>query len=182
MSSEHRVPNKTNYILTMPEAKSTNCTASEANSPAAQAASILQSAPLLATKLARALFAPVAESDRALAEVIKFLTLAAETTHAPLNPSARVDVAWHEFILFTRTYSEFCQQQFGKYIHHEPSTNHELNSNQYAETIKRYRERFGQPPTDFWGGTEVTAAGSPTSSNPASNRPAAFCGNCESDS
>lgn len=135
------------------------------NEPAELAATILNATPLLRTKLARALFCPAAEADRALTEVIKFLTLVAETADGPLTPSARVDLAWHEFILFTRTYSSYCDRQFGKLIHHEPSANHEQNSSQYAVTLQCYRERFGDPPGDFWGGSKLATA---------------FCGNCES--
>ena len=35
-------------------------------------------------------------------------------------PSQAVDVAWHEFILFTREYHEFCERAFGYYLHHTP--------------------------------------------------------------
>jgi len=36
-------------------------------------------------------------------------------------PSQAVDVVWHEFILFTRIYEDFCKQGFGKYLHHTPA-------------------------------------------------------------
>ncbi|MFZ1325177.1 MAG: hypothetical protein WAT67_03980 [Candidatus Contendobacter sp.] len=36
-------------------------------------------------------------------------------------PSQVVDVAWHEFILFTREYTQFCKKAFGKYLHHTPA-------------------------------------------------------------
>ncbi|MDH5654238.1 MAG: hypothetical protein OEZ39_20480 [Gammaproteobacteria bacterium] len=36
-------------------------------------------------------------------------------------PSQVVDVAWHEFILFTREYQEFCHQAFGRFLHHTPA-------------------------------------------------------------
>jgi len=36
-------------------------------------------------------------------------------------PSQVVDVAWHEFILFTRQYKEFCNKGFGKFLHHTPA-------------------------------------------------------------
>ncbi|MEJ2231840.1 MAG: hypothetical protein P8X46_11745, partial [Nitrospirales bacterium] len=36
-------------------------------------------------------------------------------------PSQVVDVAWHDFILSTRTYQEFCQKAFGRYLHHTPA-------------------------------------------------------------
>ena len=36
-------------------------------------------------------------------------------------PSQVVDVAWHEFILFTKLYEEFCKRGMGKFIHHTPA-------------------------------------------------------------
>ena len=36
-------------------------------------------------------------------------------------PSQVVDVAWHEFILFTRNYQHFCNQALGRFLHHTPA-------------------------------------------------------------
>ncbi len=36
-------------------------------------------------------------------------------------PSQVVDDAWHEFILFTRQYQEFCWRGFGRFLHHTPA-------------------------------------------------------------
>ncbi len=36
-------------------------------------------------------------------------------------PSQVVDVAWHEFILFTRGYQSFCHKAFGRFLHHTPT-------------------------------------------------------------
>lgn len=36
-------------------------------------------------------------------------------------PSQVVDVAWHEFILFTRAYQAFCDQALGRFLHHTPT-------------------------------------------------------------
>jgi hypothetical protein len=36
-------------------------------------------------------------------------------------PSAVVDDAWHEFILSTREYREFCRRALGRYLDHTPS-------------------------------------------------------------
>lgn len=36
-------------------------------------------------------------------------------------PSQAVDVAWHEFILFTRHYHYFCNKALGRYLHHTPA-------------------------------------------------------------
>lgn len=36
-------------------------------------------------------------------------------------PSQAVDDAWHEFILFTRNYAQFCQRALGRFLHHVPA-------------------------------------------------------------
>lgn len=36
-------------------------------------------------------------------------------------PSQVVDVAWHEFILFTRVYHSFCKKALGRFLHHTPT-------------------------------------------------------------
>ena len=36
-------------------------------------------------------------------------------------PSQVVDDLWHEFILYTKNYEQFCQKAFGRYMHHTPA-------------------------------------------------------------
>lgn len=36
-------------------------------------------------------------------------------------PSQAVDVAWHEFILFTKLYERFCKHAFTTFLHHTPA-------------------------------------------------------------
>src|SRR5262245_30488380 len=36
-------------------------------------------------------------------------------------PSQVVDDLWHEFILYTRQYQQFCAQAFGHFMHHTPA-------------------------------------------------------------
>lgn len=36
-------------------------------------------------------------------------------------PSQVVDVAWHEFILFTRAYEQFSKKAIGRFLHHTPT-------------------------------------------------------------
>src|SRR5688572_9931032 len=59
------------------------------------------------------------EVKELLIEVVRFLYLIHDTKQR-LTPSKIVDDAWHEFILFTRYYMGFCDEQFGQYIHHHP--------------------------------------------------------------
>jgi len=37
-------------------------------------------------------------------------------------PSTLVDDLWHEFMLHTREYAEFCDAAFGRFLHHQPET------------------------------------------------------------
>lgn len=150
--------------------------------PLQQAAELLQELPILRVKLGRALFCSPADCQKVLSEVIKFLTLAAECTGEQITPSARVDLAWHEFILFTRSYSKFCEQNYGKMIHHEPSDDRHKNSRQYVETLRRYRNRFGPPPHEYWVvDWQLSDHADPGVQGNASGR-TAHCGNCESES
>ena len=36
-------------------------------------------------------------------------------------PSQVADDLWHEFILYTKNYDEFCRQAFGRFLHHTPA-------------------------------------------------------------
>ena len=36
-------------------------------------------------------------------------------------PSQVVDDLWHEFILYTRAYEDFCENAFGRFFHHTPA-------------------------------------------------------------
>jgi|SRR5579862_1952074 len=49
----------------------------------------------------------------------RFLDRAATTSSVPPHD---VDAAWHEFILHTRLYQEFCLDRYGHFIHHCPTS------------------------------------------------------------
>lgn len=38
------------------------------------------------------------------------------------SPTERQDDGWHEFLMFTRDYQQFCYRYFGTFIHHQPFT------------------------------------------------------------
>jgi Uncharacterized conserved protein len=45
-----------------------------------------------------------------------------------------IDQCWHEFILMTEMYTTFCEQYFGRYIHHPPPMD------KYARNSKEHSE------------------------------------------
>jgi hypothetical protein len=87
------------------------------------------------------------ELDGAGVELIKFLCLCAESD-VPLAPSAIIDDFWHEFILHTRDYAEFCASTLGTFVHHVPSTAPDPTS--YRHTLERMSARFGNVNARFW--------------------------------
>jgi len=73
--------------------------------------------------------------------------------------SLRVDDVWHQFVLFTRQYIEFCNRYYGTYLSHSPSNAPEspkMNPGltapvaTFAEFRDRYEELFGEPLPDCW--------------------------------
>ncbi len=46
-----------------------------------------------------------------------------------MTPTPTIDKGWHEFILFTREYAQFCQTHFGELIHHVPDIHSLVNVN-----------------------------------------------------
>lgn len=127
--------------------------------PQKLARSVLAQHPALAQKIAKATLASVADVEHGLEEAIKFLSLASEHSASECTPSQRVDLVWHEFILFTRLYANFCQQHFGKYIHHEPAADGKACSTAYEHTLELYLQRFGQPDPAWWNVKSKEQAG-----------------------
>lgn len=116
----------------------------------AQADRMLVELPVLSSKILQHKELKDLSEKLVLAEVLKFLNLVGES-NTKLTPSLRVDLAWHEFILCTRLYHEYCQKQFGRYIHHHPGGEKKENENNYKMTLSLYKEQFGTPPFDYWG-------------------------------
>ena len=60
--------------------------------------------------------------ERVLLGLKEYLALCLDGRDMALGmPSKAVDIAWHEFILYTRDYSYFCQRAYGHYLHHTPN-------------------------------------------------------------
>ena len=62
----------------------------------------------------------VTEADRIITDTISFLTVCAANPHEQFRPSKQVDLGWHQFILNTHDYAEFCDRIAGRFIHHVP--------------------------------------------------------------
>ncbi|HEU4791519.1 MAG TPA: hypothetical protein VFS71_17660 [Flavobacterium sp.] len=74
-----------------------------------------------------------------------------------------IDEMWHNFLVFTKDYNEFCQSNFGCYIHHQPTTKKERENwnkdsskslSDYKETLKKQYEliydQLGEETLNKW--------------------------------
>jgi hypothetical protein len=111
-------------------------------------------APLLIDKLVRSgLAEDVTRAELLFLEVKKYLFLASgHDGHMPMT-SSLVDAAWHQFILYTSEYSEFCQAVFGEYQHHSPRAARVADEPGPVVTartlVDNYHRQFGPLP-DVW--------------------------------
>jgi len=72
---------------------------------------------------------PREEAEDLFVETLRWLWLCAHADGDPRAPKlfvddclAMLDEMWHTFVLFTREYTQFCDEYLGGYIHHVPTT------------------------------------------------------------
>ncbi|MFH8695545.1 glycine-rich domain-containing protein [Streptomyces chartreusis] len=115
-------------------------------------------APFVIEKLVKDHIVDTPEEGQALFEEVKrYLVLASVSGEAawPMY-SLRVDEAWHQFILFTRQYMEFCHKYFGRYMPHNPSNSPTDGQEKPAAATSfrlfadRYKELFVTPLPNIW--------------------------------
>ncbi|MGB1295022.1 MAG: glycine-rich domain-containing protein [Flavobacteriales bacterium] len=111
---------------------------------------ILNENPILIEKIEAFSHLHSIKANDLFIEVLRFLVLVAETNQK-LTPSLIVDLAWHEFILFTRIYHDFCVNKLGRFIHHTPDNNKTNNNRNFLRTIQHYIAVFGEPNSKIWG-------------------------------
>jgi uncharacterized protein (TIGR04222 family) len=91
-------------------------------------------------------------TQQALLEYRKFMYLAA-TSNVMVSPSEIVDIVWHQHLIFSQSYTEFCTR-LGKNIPHIPSTHsrqeHEKFHKARESTTAHYNAVFGKQPSDIW--------------------------------
>lgn len=115
-------------------------------------------APYLIAKLVKDRIVDTADEGEALfTEVKRFLILSYTDSDVSWSMySARVDETWHQFVLFTSQYVDFCYRYFGEYLHHNPSNapevpgRPELKPSTFEGFRARYESFFGEPLPDVW--------------------------------
>lgn len=108
---------------------------------------IVNSVPLYLKKIESISKEHNISSDLLIKELLKFFIIV-EQNKMITSPSLIVDLAWHELILFTKFYHDFCEKNFNKFIHHTPSENE--NKEIFNNTINKYKQLFNNPPKEVW--------------------------------
>jgi hypothetical protein len=99
------------------------------------------------------------EADTVIRELRRFLSLrllVVAPKYDTFVPALKVDLAWHEFILHTRLYREFCANLIGPFIDHEPAVTRSAGRAAVAGEIAAYTkeqlQQFYGPTVPFvWG-------------------------------
>jgi hypothetical protein len=86
-------------------------------------------------------------AERRFVEMLKFLDVCA-CADSGVSPPARIDGAWHCFILFTRDYAAYCNERFGRFIHHEPMESRDIYA--YKRAYDDATVRFGKLDRRIW--------------------------------
>lgn len=91
-------------------------------------------------------------TQQAILEYKKFMYLAA-VSDMMVSPSEIVDTVWHQHLIFTKSYHEFCQI-LEKQIQHIPSTHNKEDFQKFKlakeRTTKLYETHFGNQPENIW--------------------------------
>jgi hypothetical protein len=92
--------------------------------------------------------------ESAVLEYRKFLHLCKHNPEARLIPGRDVDTIWHRHMLNSRQYMEDCDRYFGYYLHHNPHSRIQAESQQangdWVNTLELYEITFGYPPVQGW--------------------------------
>ena len=109
-----------------------------------------------AGKLARKLRWSSGFAHRVIGEYRKFLYLGV-VSETVVTPSRVIDQIWHEHLLFSRPYREFCRDVLQRDFDHHPELmpldeQTGVFRAQYDATLALYVAEFNQsPPVDIWG-------------------------------
>jgi len=129
----------------------------EDRAPARIFAALDYEAPFLIEKLVKDHMVDTpAEAEALFVEVKRYLVIAALDPEKSWHMySLRIDECWHQFILFTRQYVEFCKLYFGRYVPHAPSNSPDAGlaprqRTTFKEFNARYQELFGAPLSEIW--------------------------------
>lgn len=85
-------------------------------------------------------------------EMLKYLWLCMQPGNGGISPAPEVDIVWHNFILYTKDYTEFCNEYAGEFIHHSPfkkSMKKAEKVSGHNRTLEVYEKTFGKGSKEY---------------------------------
>lgn len=101
-------------------------------------------------------------TDELFDEMKKFLYLCA-TNDGAMAPPEGIDEIWHNFILFTGDYADYCKSKVGFFLHHQPLTQAQRASSDGSmvrNTLEAAERTFG-PLSEHWAFTKIPGSCGP---------------------
>lgn len=101
-------------------------------------------------------------ADELFDEMKMFLYLCA-TNDGSMAPPEDIDEIWHNFILFTGDYTDYCKSKVGFFLHHQPLTQAQRASSDGSmarNTIEAAERTFGQL-SKHWAFTSIPGSCGP---------------------
>ena len=113
--------------------------------------------PALTQRLQRKLKISEAESLQLFHDTKLFLFICGVNTDRGYVPPKAIDNGWHEFLLYTEDYANFCDRYFGRFLHHRPyQPEAPINIRDGAlKTLTKAREVAGDELSDNWLANEL---------------------------
>jgi hypothetical protein len=112
----------------------------------------------VAERLERKKSVPHDRIDVAISEFKKYIALIVLGSKGIAMISKEVDEVWHNFILFTHEYANFCQEVVGEFVHHVPRTSRDRTILEPGEKfLNAYQRIFGEAP-QIWSVEKEDAA------------------------
>ncbi len=99
-------------------------------------------------------------------ELLRYLTMVDHFPDRKYGMYGPVDGLWHDFVIHTELYQDFCDRFAGRFLHHHPCTTEKGAGwrSRYLQFLIDYRLIFGEvPPEDIWSVPEIPFARLPES-------------------
>jgi len=84
------------------------------------------------------------QAEELFTDLKRFLFVCGQQGRSSFVPTRSIDKAWHEFLMYTKDYDEFCAKYFGRKVHHNPNELKAVADHlAIARTLKAARDAFG---------------------------------------
>lgn len=99
-------------------------------------------------------------------ELVRYLVMIGRFPKRGYGMYGPVDVLWHNFVLHTELYQDFCATHLGRFVHHHPCTTEKGSGwhGRYLQFLHDYRLVFDEaPPQHIWPVPDLSGPQGPSS-------------------